>query len=157
MSSIVVTVPGNPVPYARAQTARKFGGGKGRFHDPRVTEYLAKVRVLSLQATQNAKRAGLDWPRSGVRYEVLVLIVRETMHQFDVDNVLKSALDGATADRKTGHGGLWLNDCDVHDARVVRCRHAPLDARLVIVARALDGDPPSALDLLDAARLSTRL
>lgn len=141
MTSIVVTVPGNPVPYARAQTGAMFGGKKGRYHDPRVREYLERVRVHCMQATARALRAGLAWPREGARYEVLVLVVRENHRVADIDNLLKSALDGAT-----GPTGLWLNDADVQDARVVRCEPSKSEPRLVIVARTLTGGLSKAED-----------
>jgi hypothetical protein len=61
-------------------------------------------------------------------------------------------LDGATADSKTKLGGLWLNDRDVHDARVVRCEPSKADPKLVMVARVLAGRRPSVDALMDIVR-----
>lgn len=137
MTAITVTIPGNPVPYARADSSIQFGGGKGRRHDPRVADYLEKCRLFATQATQQARLAGIAWPRTGVRYAVLVLVVRETGQVCDVDNVAKSALDGCGADRRSKLGGLWINDTDVDDLRVVRCAPERENARLVVMAQTI--------------------
>lgn len=114
-TSIVVVVPGNPVPYERADG--RHGGG--RRHSDRMRSYLELVRLCSWQAVGQLRSRGVEWPTSGVRYGVTVYLARETAHTCDVDNVLKSALDGATIPRG-GVMGLWRNDSAIDDARVVR-------------------------------------
>lgn len=142
MTAITVTIPGEPIPYARAQTSVSFSGKKGRRHDPRVADYLDKVRLFSAQAIGNARRSGIAWPRSGVHYAVLVLIVRSSAHACDVDNIAKSALDGCT-----GPAALWLDDSRVDDLRVVRCAPDKESPRLVVMASTTG--PPKPLDDLD--------
>lgn len=104
MTAITVTIPGEPIPYSRARTAVHFGGGKGRYHDPKLTEWLTKARLLAAQAIGNARRSGIAWPRAGAHYAVLVLVVRSTHRAADVDNLAKSGLDGCMLIR------LVLND-----------------------------------------------
>lgn len=146
MTAITVTIPGNPIPYARAETRK----GGGRFHGDAVADYLDKVRLFATQATQRTKLAGVTWPRTGARYAVLVLIVRETGQVCDVDNLAKSALDGCAADRRSKLGGLWVNDSDVDDLRIVRCAPERDGAQLVVMAQTITG--PKALDDLDWLR-----
>jgi len=153
LTAITVTIPGNPIPYARAEGSVQFGGAKGRRHDPRVADYLEKVRLFATQAVQRSKLAGVTWPRTGARYAVLVLVVRETGQVCDVDNLAKSALDGCAADRRSKLGGLWVNDSDVDDLRIVRCAPEREGARLVVMAQTITG--PKALDDLDWIRPAT--
>lgn len=137
MTAISVTIPGEPIPYARARAAVHFGGGKGRYHDPKLADWLTRARLLAAQAVGNARRAGVAWPRAGARYSVLVLVVRSTHRACDVDNLAKSALDGCT-----GPGSLWLDDADVDDLRVVRCAPDKSEPRMVIMAQTIGMPKP---------------
>lgn len=137
MSMLTVTVPGNPIPYTRI--ASRNGQ---RFTPPALRSYLGTLRVYAIQATAQAARAGIRWPRAGAHYSLLVLVVRKDRHPFDADNVLKTACDGMT-----GPSGLWLDDRDVVDARVVRCAPDAENPRLVVMASTRPA--PMAIEELD--------
>lgn len=133
MTAITVTIPGEPIPYARA------GGraGGGRLHDDRTRDYMQKVGLFAMQAIGNARRIGIAWPRSGVKYAALVLVVRTTHHVADLDNIAKSVLDGAT-----GPAALWLNDSDVDDLRVKRCAPDRENPRVLLMVSTIPKASP---------------
>ncbi|HEU4614353.1 MAG TPA: RusA family crossover junction endodeoxyribonuclease, partial [Kofleriaceae bacterium] len=117
MNELRFTIEGKPQPKQRARR-----GKGGRWYTPRETrEYEMRVRGAAvLAATHEAER----WP---VDYEgavaVEVHVYWPDARRRDVDNVVKSVLDGMQA-RPTRsaawrrEGGVILDDAQVRDLRV---------------------------------------
>lgn len=102
---LMFTVPGPPVPKARARLVRK-GGRVRSFTPDRTTEYEHRMMAY---ATQAKAKAGCSWPLEGT-FRLHVDVYR-AVQRGDADNFLKAAGDGL-------NGVLWLDDRMVHDARV---------------------------------------
>lgn len=122
-------VPGRPVPKARPRVVQH---GRERAHGftPRQTkEWEQHVGVFALQARQRAPR----WPL-GARYAV-ELEVRRADGKGDLDNQIKSALDGC-------NGILWGDDGQVDDVRARRLPVGEVGEGLLFTIRAIPGSEP---------------
>ena len=135
MTRITVTVPGRPIPWARARQSRSGG----YFTAPRQAAYGALVRDTALVAMRTAAREiaptgtavtlnvwwYLPWPKGTRKAR------RDTSAPMagtpDVDNCLKTAMDALT-------GVVCADDAQITDVRVVK-RYTPRgEERLVIEA-----------------------
>lgn len=135
MPQVTVTVPGRPIPWARARQSRSGG----HFTAPRQAAYAALVRDTGLVAMRTAAREiaptgtavtfnvwwYLPWPKGTRKAN------RDTSAPMvgtpDVDNCLKMALDSLT-------GIVFEDDAQVSDTRVTK-RYCPRgEERLVIEA-----------------------
>ena len=101
-SRLTFNVPGTPVPKARART------GKGFAYTPaRTKNYEAKVRALALIARQ-----AQGWKLTADPVAVKI-VVRGLRANADLDNMMKSSLDGMT-------GVAYEDDRQVHKVEIVR-------------------------------------
>jgi Holliday junction resolvase RusA-like endonuclease len=124
MSALSFIVPGVPVPKARPRVVRTNGGVRGV--TPAATRaWEQTVGAYALQARQALR---VSWPLAA-RYAVTIEAVRD--RRGDMDNILKSALDGC-------NGILWGDDAQVDGIQAWR---RPLDAqgpRLVVLVTVLE-------------------
>lgn len=109
--SIVVYVPGDPVPKERPRVYGRVG-----ITTPKTREYERRVSVYGLQARGEYNR-GRAWPLRGW-YRVDLRFCREQARG-DADNVLKSVLDGL-------RGVLYEDDARVCEIGVVRSYSGPV-------------------------------
>jgi Holliday junction resolvase RusA-like endonuclease len=124
MTAIVFTVPGKPVP---KQRARK--GPNGWYTPTETRRYERAVGFHATRARQVHTATGGEWPM-GRRYEVEVLCVWADRRRRDIDNVLKSVLDGL-------NGVLFADDSQV--VRAIVSRSEPERAtRTVVRVRVLE-------------------
>ncbi len=98
------TVPGPPVPKARARVVRRRGKITS-FTPDRTKSYQDFAGMLALEARQRHGRWALDR-----RYSVLVVVQRSAARG-DVDNFGKAALDAC-------NGVLWADDRQVFELHV---------------------------------------
>ena len=73
------------------------------------------------------------WPLSG-RLAVRIQAAPPDRRRRDVDGMLKAVLDALT------HAGLWRDDSQVDDLRIVRCRPVPGGALVLDVTALTDCD-----------------
>ena len=83
-------IPGTPVPKARAR-ASKFGG-KHRTPD-KTRKYESLVASCAFAAVAKHRRAGGIWVQD-VEYTIVIIAVFPDRRVRDLDNILKSILDG---------------------------------------------------------------
>lgn len=108
-------VPGEPIPKARPRV------GKHGTITPKATRaYQRSVMIRALAARQAHAVARGAWPMAGT-YRLEVDYARSTERRHDVDNILKSVMDGLC-------GVLFDDDCRVTEAEVRRLPGAPVGA-----------------------------
>lgn len=115
MTSIVFTVPGDVVPWARPRI-----GKRGLFTEPRVRKYKKLVSEHARAAWQSTKRAGVSWPLDA-EYEVDCVFVRSTLQRFDIDRAINSILDALV--------GVLFEDDRSRFVRVLHGRIADVDKK----------------------------
>lgn len=106
---LAFTIPGKPQPKQRAR--------KGRYgwYTPQQTRvYEKRAGICALKAKVELAMRGQLWPvkTKGVAYRVTVTMFFPDKRGYDVDNVLKSILDGCTP--------LWWNDRQVEESAVTK-------------------------------------
>lgn len=141
------TVPGEPMPWERAEPSIR-GGGKGKLHvtfraPDRTAAYEQRVRFVA----QAARPAG--WPMR-CRYRVELTICRAEPRG-DVDNYTKSALDSFNP-RRAKYAGkglrrrlvraavpgvLWVDDGRVYEGSQRIVDVEPRDAKMVVTVTAI--------------------
>ena len=117
---LTFAVAGNPVPKARPRVY-----GRRTITEPRTLQYEALVRRSAALAKRN-----VAWPLDG-RYQVVIVVHRESEVRCDLDNVAKAILDAA-------NGVLWNDDHQVDDLRALRGRVDRECPRAEIYVRVLD-------------------
>lgn len=110
--SIVIYVPGDPVPKARPRVSAR----RGTFTPKATREYERRVTVYGLQARGEWQR-GRTWDLAGW-YRVEMAFCREAARG-DADNVLKSVLDGL-------RGVTYHDDCRVVEVVLSRRYSGPV-------------------------------
>lgn len=124
MTLLAFTVPGDPIPKARARVVR------GHAFTPKRTEaYELRVRKAASDAIKHIAKAGIAWP-TDARYEVSIVAHRRTAHAFDVDNLAKSVCDGV-------QGVVFANDSQVDHLTIARAAVDRSSPRLVVTVRAM--------------------
>ena len=108
--SLKFTIPGDPIPKARARVGRR-----GWSYTPAKTvEYEQAVGWAARKALTESGKAALD---SDVRFAVTVDFYLGTERQIDLDNLIKSLLDGLTPRKPRGRqrppGLFWKDDSQV--------------------------------------------
>ena len=109
-----VTVPGEPVPKARARVL-----SRGTYTPKRTRE--AEERVRSYLA---ASRWWTRWPVQG-RLRVELLFFTTSKRRTDLDNLAKLALDAS-------NGAVWVDDSQIDDLHIRRVR-VPVNPSTVMV------------------------
>ena len=118
--SMLFEVPGDPVPKGRP----RFENGHAR--TPQKTRtYEGTVRAYALQARQNNALHMGPWP-ADMRYSLRITLYPATMRRVDVDNLVKSLLDG-------GNGVLWDDDSQIDHIDVRRIWGDPRPRAMVAV------------------------
>jgi Holliday junction resolvase RusA-like endonuclease len=129
MTILAFTIPGQPVPWMRAD-----GNGKRRFTPTPLATYetLAGLHAMKAAAAYR-RRTGTAWPTAAL-YAVRIAGFRRDMRRADADNIAKAIMDGVT-----GAAGIWDDDCRVVDMRCVRAldRESP---RLTMIVRVVPAD-----------------
>ena len=98
MTKIVFTVPGRPVPKARARTTRA-----GKSYTPKATkEYEKKVKICALAARKKAK-GKLFLGRVGIN----IAAYRSDKRRYDLSNIVKSIEDAL-------NGVIYEDDHQIH-------------------------------------------
>jgi Holliday junction resolvase RusA-like endonuclease len=101
MAPVRFTVPGDPVPLARP----RLGKGRRVYTPARSSQYQDLVALL----VRSVAPAGRD---SQALFGIQAEFYRSTARRCDLDNLLKSILDGITrADR------LWADDSQVREIK----------------------------------------
>lgn len=123
MRAVRIRIPGRPVPKERPRR-----GKGGRWYTPRRTAQYEQL----IGHMARALTAGRDWPTDG-SYQVDVTVRHSSKRPPDLDNILKTVLDGL-------QGVLYEDDRQV--ARVT-CARKPGSSDLVsITVRVLDAVSP---------------
>jgi len=127
--SFSFTIPGSPVPKARARVVARPGKKTVAYTPKRTADYEKKVKALALVARQKAgcrKFTGAVSVTVAVYREQLVIEVHDMgcsclSKRGDADNCLKSALDSLQGvafdnDRQVEHASIWFEREGAEDA-----------------------------------------
>lgn len=104
MSTLTFTVPGRPVPAVRTTQRLKH-------IDPRYHKYAAYKSFVGFTAKKAMKNQEFIFLEAKIPIEFKAVATLATKHKIDVDNILKSLLDGL-------NGVAWYDDCQVMSAYI---------------------------------------
>lgn len=121
---ISFTVHGPPVPKERPRVFRDSATGESRGTTPKRTDkYEAHVGMCALAARALADRGSVSsWPQKSKAYAIELRVFTESKARGDLDNYLKSILDGCQGvlfgtDRRVRRAAVSV-DIDVRYPRV---------------------------------------
>jgi Holliday junction resolvase RusA-like endonuclease len=107
------TVPGPPVPKARARTVRRQNGAVHSFTPEPTSEYAEHVRCVAWAAVVSYQRNnGARWNADAKRYRLTCCFFRQS-NRGDLDNYIKAVKDALN--RKRGQTLVWPDDARVTD------------------------------------------
>jgi Holliday junction resolvase RusA-like endonuclease len=121
MGLISFFVPGKPVPKERP----RIGKGRSAYTPPRTTNYENQVRACAAQAL--GRRKPLEGPvavymdiyEDGVWVFVFPVERSKGSSRGDIDNIVKSILDGTQCSKKSKIRGAMVSDGQVAELGVV--------------------------------------
>lgn len=104
MTTLSFTVPGRPVPAVRATQRSKHV-------DPRYHKYAAYKSWVAIHAKKAMVQQKFLYVPEKMPIDFKAVATLATKHKIDVDNILKSLLDGL-------NGVAWYDDCQVMSAYI---------------------------------------
>ncbi len=123
------TVPGPPIPKARARVVRS--AGKVRSFTPATTaEYERRVALCARAAMA---RMAPDWTADAVSYRLTAVFYMPTRRRCDWDNLAKAIADSL-------NGIAWADDSAIVEAHVWK-RYDPVNPRAEVEVEAIGAAP----------------